>query len=143
MIGALINLIGGPIANSVTDVIKTKINRDMSDTEMRAEVAKAVAGALETIPDAQASVLIAEAQGHGWLQRSWRPLTGAMLGFVIIFWALIVPIAVDWLGFPPIRIGDKLLEWVMTALISFGTVYAGGRTLEKIADRVTAGWRKS
>ena len=132
------SLIGGPVVNAVTDVIKTKITKEMSEAEVAAEVAKAVVGAIGDIPDAQARVLVAEAQGQGWLQRSWRPLTGAALGFTIVFWAVLVPVCVDWLGFPPIRVGDALLEWVLTALLGFGSVYAGGRTLEKIADRVTA-----
>jgi len=60
----------------------------------------------------------------------------------VFFWAVCVPIGVDWFGLPPIRVGDMLLEWVFTALLGFGSVYAGGRTLEKIADRVTARLQK-
>ncbi len=134
----LATLIGGPVVNAVTDVIKTRITQEMTEAEVAAEVAKAVVGAISAIPDAQARVLVAEAKGQGWLQRSWRPLTGAALGFTVVFWAVLVPVCVDWLGFPPIRVGDALLEWVLTALVGFGSVYAGGRTLEKIADRVTA-----
>ena len=134
----LASLIGGPVVNAVTDVIKTKITKEMTEAEIAAEVAKAVIGAIGAIPDAQARVLVAEAEGQGWLQRSWRPLTGAALGFTVLFWAVLVPICVDWLGLPPIRVGVALLEWVLTALVGFGSVYAGGRTLEKIADRVTA-----
>ena len=141
MIQALAGLLVGPLTKSFTDIAKAKIERDMSETELRAEVAKAVTSALENIPDAQARVLIAEA-GGSWLQRSWRPLTGACLGFTVFFWAVLVPISVDWVGLPTIRIGDTLLEWVFTALLGFGSVYAGGRTLEKIADRVTARFGK-
>ncbi len=134
----LAHLVGGPIIDAVTDVWKTKMTREMTEAEVAAEVARAVVGAINSVPEAQAKVLTAEAQGRGWLQRSWRPLTGACLGFTVVFWAIVVPVCVDWLGFPPIRIGDLLLEWVFTALLGFGSVYAGGRTLEKIADRVTA-----
>ena len=138
MIQALAGVLTKPITDAVTDIWKAKINRDMSETEVRAEVTKAVTAALQTIPDAQAKVLVAEAQGQSWLQRSWRPLTGACLGFTVFFWAVLVPVFVDWLGAPAICIGDTLLEWVFTALLGFGSVYAGGRTLEKIADRITA-----
>ena len=138
MIAALARLLTGPVVDRVADVWKAHLDKQFSEQELRAEVAKAVVAAIAGVPDAQARVLIAEAQGESRLQRTWRPLTGAALGFTVFFWAVLVPVGVDWLGLPPIRVGDQLLEWVFTALLGFGSVYAGGRTLEKIADRVTA-----
>jgi len=138
MIAALARLVTGPVVDRVADLWKAHLETRVSEQQLRAEVAKAVVAAIESVPDAQARVLVAEAQGDSWLQRSWRPMTGAALGFTVIFWAVLVPVAVDWFGLPPIRVGDTLLEWVFTALLGFGSVYAGGRTLEKIAERVTA-----
>ena len=138
MIAALARLLTGPVVDRVADVWKAHLDKQVSEQELRAEVAKAVVAAIAGVPDAQARVLIAEAQGESRLQRAWRPLTGAALGFTVFFWAVLVPVGVDWLGLPQIRVGDQLLEWVFTALLGFGSVYAGGRTLEKIADRVTA-----
>jgi len=138
MIAALARLLTGPVVDRVADVWKAHLDKQVSEQELRAEVAKAVVAAIAGVPDAQARVLIAEAQGESRLQRTWRPLTGAALGFTVFFWAVLVPVGVDWLGLPPIRVGDQLLEWVFTALLGFGSVYAGGRTLEKIADRITA-----
>jgi len=138
MIAALANILTGPIVNSLTKVWTAKTSKEVTEQELRADVARAVTAAIAEVPEAQARVLIAEAQGHSWLQRSWRPMTGALLGVTVFFWAVLVPVCVDWLGFPAIRIGDLLLEWVFTALLAFGSVYAGGRTLEKMADCVTA-----
>jgi hypothetical protein len=137
MIGALVKILSGPIVDSITKVWVTKINKEVTEQELRAEVTQAVVEAIGGVSEHQASVLVAEAKGESWLQRNWRPMTGAALGFTVLFWAVIVPIAVDWLGFPEIRIGDLLLEWVFTGLLAFGSVYAGGRTLEKIADKIT------
>ena len=142
MIATLVRVLTGPVVDRVFDVWKANADRKLSEQELRAKVATAVAEAVSQIPDSQAKVLIAEAQGASWLQRSWRPLTGALLGFTVFFWAVLVPIGVDWIGLPPIRIGDLLLEWVFTALLGFGSVYAGGRTLEKIADKVTGRFGK-
>jgi len=142
MIAALARVLTGPVVDAVADLWKAHLQKEVTEQELRAEVASAVVSAIAGVPDAQARVLIAEAAGEGWLQRSWRPLTGAALGFTVFFWAVCVPIGVDWFGLPPIRVGDMLLEWVFTALLGFGSVYAGGRTLEKIADRVTARLQK-
>ena len=136
MIGGLIKILSGPIVDSVTKVWTAKINKEVTEQELRADVAAAVVAALSSIPEHQASVLIAEAKGESWLQRNWRPMTGALLGVTVFFYAVVAPIAVDWFGAPPVRIGDLLFEWVFTALLGFGSVYAGGRTLEKIADKV-------
>jgi hypothetical protein len=138
MIAAMVRILTGPVVDRVAEVWTAQINKAVTEQELRAQVATAVVEAISEVPESQAKVLIAEAQGDVWLQKSWRPLTGALLGFTVFFWAVLVPVAVDWLGLPTIRIGDQLLEWVFTALLGFGSVYAGGRTLEKIADRVTA-----
>lgn len=138
MIAALARLLTGPIVDRVADVWTALLEKQVSEQEIRARVAEAVVAAIAGLPDAQARVLVAEAAGESWIQRAWRPLTGAALGFTMVFWAVLVPVAVDWFGLPPIRVGETLLEWVFTALLGFGSVYAGGRTLEKIADRVTA-----
>lgn len=133
----LSSLFIGKLADVFVDLAKKKFDRDISVEEVRGEVLKGVTDVLGKMPEAQAKVLLAEAGGN-WLQRSWRPLTGLSLAFTIFFWAIIVPIAVGWLGTPPLSVGDKLLEWVFDGLITFGSIYAGGRSLEKITDLITS-----
>jgi hypothetical protein len=137
MIGALVKILSGPIVNSVTEVWKTKINKEVTEQELRADVTKAVVEAIGSIPDDQASVLIAEAKGESWLQRNWRPLTASSLGLTLFWYALAGPQLNAWFGLPIGNPGDVLLGWVFEALIMFGTVYAGSRGLEKIADKIT------
>lgn len=69
--------------------------------------------------DAQKSVIVAEAQGGSWLQRSWRPLT--MLSFVLM-------IAADLTGFLPNRLPDQ--AWPLLQLGLGG--YVVGRSAEKV-----------
>lgn len=136
LVGGMLKGVIGPLADNLTDVWKEKIKAGASREEIRGEIIKTVSETFGSMSDAQMKVLVAEAQGESWLQRMWRPLTGASLGFTVIFYAVIVPVAVDWLGAPPVRIGDMLLEWVFNGLLAFGTVYAGGRSLEKIATQI-------
>lgn len=138
----LAKILVGPIVEQVAGVAKTWIGKEVSEDEKIAQITEAVTKGFDTLPREAANVLVAEAKGESWLQRNWRPLTGASLGFTVFFWAVLVPISVDWIGLPPIRIGDLLLEWVFTGLLTFGTVYGGGRTIEKITKTVVAGIRK-
>ena len=55
--------------------------------------------------------------------------------FVLFWYAFFVPIAVGWLGAPPLAVGDKLLEWIMTLLTISITGYIGGRSVEKVVDK--------
>ena len=139
MISKLVSILVGPLTKEIGDVAKTWINKEVSEDEMLADVNRAVSTAVAGMDESAAKVLVAEAQGESWLQRNWRPLTGASLGFTMFFWAVLVPLAVGWVGLPPLSVGDTLLSWVYTALISFGTVYAGGRSLEKISKNVMDG----
>jgi hypothetical protein len=77
----------------------------------------------------QSKVVIAEAQGHSWLQRNWRPLS--MLAFVaVILYQYIVSPIFGTASAPslPADLWDVIQ-------IGFGG-YIVGRTLEKTAPRV-------
>lgn len=75
----------------------------------------------------------ADAQSEGWLSRSWRPLT------MLTFTALIVA---RWLGWaaPELSQGEYLKLW---EIVEFGLGgYVVGRSVEKIAPAVVAGFKK-
>ena len=86
----------------------------------------AVKGELDELAQ-RAGVIKAEAQGDGWLQRSWRPIV------MLIFTALIVA---RWLGWS----APDLSEAVELKLFSIVQVGLGGyiasRGIEKVADKI-------
>ena len=74
--------------------------------------------------NAKSSIIVAEAKGESWLQRSWRPL-----GMVTLL-ALVV---LDSLGILPNRLTAQ--AWTMIQ-IGFGG-YVVGRSAEKTVPRLT------
>ena len=137
MIGTVIaKFLAGPIIESVLGVFKAAQNRKATEAEMRAEVEKTVMATLAGISDSQARTIIAEAQGEDWLQRNWRPLVALSFAFIVVFYALLMPVAVAWFGLPPVRVGDLLLGWVMQGVLFCLGGYIGGRSIEKIVGQI-------
>lgn len=79
--------------------------------------------------DSKTKIITAEAQGQSWIQRSWRPIT------MLTFLGLVVCDSFGLLAFP-------LAEQAWTLLqIGLGG-YVVGRSVEKIAPKVTEAMRK-
>ena len=79
--------------------------------------------------DSKTKIITAEAQGQSWIQRSWRPIT------MLTFLALVVCDSFGWLAF-------RLAEQAWTLLqIGLGG-YVVGRSVEKIAPKITEAMRK-
>ena len=140
MIGrALFKLLAGPLVEQITGVFKAYQGRKATEAEMRAEVQQAVLSCFNDISDKQARTIVAEAQGEDWLQRNWRPVTALSFTFIVFFYALLMPVAVDWFGAPPVRIGDILLGWVIQGVLFCLGGYIGGRSIEKIVREIVSG----
>ncbi len=77
----------------------------------------------QTITKMQADVIMTEAKGEGWLQRSWRPVT------MLTLLALVVG---HYLGLLAVPIAHQM--WTLLQLGIGG--YIGGRSLEKVASSV-------
>ena len=138
--GLLTKLLAGPLVKVTLDIFEraqeAKMDRAAIEAELRKAIAARIAEVAATELEARRDVLIAELRGESWLQRNWRPLVAITFAAVIVFYGLILPIAVDWFGLPPVRIGDTLLGWIMTSVnIAIGG-YIGGRTLEKITRTI-------
>ena len=138
MIATILKFLAGPIAGKVLDVIEAHGTQKTSRAQLQGEIEKAVIEAVTQISERQAGVIIAEIQGEHWLQRNWRPMVAVTFAGIILFYGLILPIAVDWLGAPPVRIGDTLLGWIMQAVLICLGGYIGGRTVEKLAKTLSA-----
>ncbi len=135
--GLLASIFTGPLVKEVLAVIervqKARLDRAAMEAELKRAIAAELALLATTEIEARRDVIVAELRGESWLQRTWRPLVAVTFAAVIVFYGLILPIAVDWFGAPPVRIGDTLLGWIMTTVnIAIGG-YIGGRTLEKVA----------
>lgn len=74
--------------------------------------------------EAQRDVIVAEAKGHSWLQRNWRPITALWFAGLI---------GAHWLGFT----APNLTEPVILSLLGLVKImiggYVGSRGIEKIA----------
>lgn len=79
------------------------------------------------ILQAQTSVIIAEAKGDSWLQRSWRPM-------VMIF--LMGLVGAHWFGFVGADLSQETIDKCFT-LVQIGLGgYVVGRSAEKVAKSI-------
>jgi len=125
----------GPVLDVFRDLGGKWINKQISDQQLKTEVQKALLLALTNLWSEQGKVIIAEINSESPLTRLWRPAVAVSFAFVLFWYAFFVPIAVGWLGAPPLAVGDKLLEWIMTLLTISITGYIGGRSVEKVVDK--------
>ena len=121
MIWNLIGTIGGKVLDIVDDVVEDK---DAANN-LKFQIQKQLIETKSTELEAQAKIVLAEAQGS-WLQRNWRPL------LMVTFAGLVVA---HWFGFTapdiPESVQNSLLNIVM---IGVGG-YVMGRSAEKVADK--------
>ena len=127
----------GPVLDVFRELGGKWINKQISDQQFKTEVQKALLLALTNLWSEQGKVIVAEINSESPLTRIWRPAVAVSFAFVLFWYAFFVPIAVGWLGAPPLAVGDKLLEWIMTLLTISITGYIGGRSVEKVVDKFT------
>lgn len=114
-----------PVAKIIADVADNKIQKGTALVQMQTVLTQA-----EVASDqAAASIIMAEAQGESWLQRSWRPL--AALSFVALFMSFPIMFA---FGKDPAPLGVAL--GAIPDVITNGTFmmvggYIGLRSVEK------------
>jgi len=138
IISIIANAALGPVLDVFKDLGGKWINKQISDEQFRTEVHKALLLAMTNLWSEQGKVIIAEINSDDRLTRAWRPAVAVGFAFVLFWYAFFVPIAVGWLGAPPLAVGDKLLEWIMTLLTISITGYIGGRSIGKVVDKFTS-----
>jgi hypothetical protein len=129
----------GPVLDVVKDLGGKWINKQISEEQFKTELYKALLLAMTNLWASQADVIKAEISGEDKITRIWRPSVALAFAFILAWYAFFVPIAVGWFGAPPLAVGDKLLEWIMTLLTISITGYIGGRSVEKAVDKFTKG----
>jgi len=121
-----------PVTNLVSELVedKDKANRIRSEMfKVQTDVSVKLIEYEKQLLDSQKSIIVAEASGESWLQTSWRPIT------MLTFLALVVCDSFGWLVNP---LADQ--AWLLLQIGLGG--YVTGRSLEKIAPKVTEVMRK-
>lgn len=124
MIGILTAIVG-PIMGVVDKFVEDKDKAK----EIEAEILRQMLDQNSDLVKAQSAIITAEAQGEGWLQRSWRPVT--MLSFLALMFSY-------WLGFAPAYVIDNPdLVGRLFSLLEIGIGgYIASRGVEKVAATV-------
>tara|TARA_R100001594_G_scaffold38894_1_gene70361 strand:+ start:12119 stop:12523 length:405 start_codon:yes stop_codon:yes gene_type:complete len=129
MIGLITSLL--PVVGNVLDrVLPDTVEKDKVKAELQAQMLQHSA----SIERAAADVVVAEAKGESWIQRSWRPIT--MLSFVVII--VNNYIVVPWLktfGLPAVFLEIPPDMWT---LLSIGI---GGYICSRGAEKGIQKWR--
>lgn len=121
---ALVASILSGIAPEIFKTIdKAILNKDEAN-RLKAEITSQMINSNSDLMKVSASIVIAEAQGESWLQRSWRPIL--MLWFALLIGAY-------WFGFTPINMPDAAIADLF-GLVQLGVGgYVVGRSVEKTA----------
>lgn len=119
----LLGSIAGPLLKGLFDVVdQTVEDKDQAAQIKAALQQKAMDGELKQLETA-ANVIMAEAKGDSWLQRSWRPLLMVLFGTIVANNYLVVPL----FGTPSAEIPPDM--WALLKLGVGG--YVVGRSVEK------------
>lgn len=97
--------------------IKRQLDLDIQDIE-RTELKGAI------------DIIVAEAKGDSWLQRSWRPVL--MLWFAGL-------VGAHWLGFTP----DNLSQSTINQLLSIVQIGIGGYIVGRSGEKIMKEYKKS
>jgi hypothetical protein len=124
MIWNLIGTIGGKVLDIVDDVVEDK---DAAN-KLKFQIQKQLLESKGTELEAQAKIVLAEAQGS-WLQRNWRPM------LMVTFAGLVVA---HWFGLTASNIPESLQNSLLNIVMVGVGGYVAGRSAEKVADK----WKK-
>jgi len=145
---AVTDLIGKaiqPVANLIDGMSTSGEERGklrLALSEAQHGLIQEVLGYESKLVDAQASVILAEAQSQSWMARNWRPLLMLAFGGIVV-WNYAGVTLLEWLMamFAPTLAAPPRLELtagVWTVLTTGIGGYIGGRSAEKIAKTLTA-----
>lgn len=121
------------LVKPISDVINKIVDKVAPDADLaeklKFEITKELIKVDNEALSTQASIIIAEASGDSFLQRSWRPII--MLNFGAL-------ITAHWLGFTPENLdGDQVLALLDIVQVGLGG-YIVGRSAEKVMKQYKA-----
>ena len=126
------------VVNKVADIIDKKVeDKDLANkikAELTNELLTKEYSRIEQELNAQKEIIVAEATGHSWLQRNWRPITMLVFVYIIAHNYIIAPLfSLKFLPIPP----DM---WQLLKLGIGG--YVIGRSVEKAAPTIADAIKK-
>ena len=121
MIWILIGSIGGKVLDIVDDVVEDKDEAN----KLKFQIQKQLMESKTTELEAQARIVLAEAQGS-WLQRNWRPM------LMVTFAGLVVA---HWFGLTASNIPESVQNSLLNIVMVGVGGYVAGRSAEKVADK--------
>ena len=130
IIGAIAEPILAPIFGLIDKAVP---NKDLA-AQIKADMQTAVIEVQKQTLESQRDIIVAEAQGESWLQRSWRPLFMCFLMFFIGSSVIAgafgygEAVAAGWNAIPQ-------PAWTLSQIGLGG--YIGGRTVEKVTKNIT------
>lgn len=122
----IVSAIFKPVADVIDHVVPSgdaKIQLQAQILQAQISTAERVMDYEKQLLDSQTQIVKAEAQGQGWLQRSWRPIT--MLTFLVL-------VVCDSFGLLKFRLADQ--AWTLLQIGLGG--YVVGRSVEKVAPAI-------
>jgi predicted small secreted protein len=139
MIGEVIKAIAAPILQPLFGIIDQAVpDKDLAAT-LKADIQKAVIDVQIKTLESQRDIIIAEAQGGSWLQRTWRPMF-----MVLLMASLVVSVVGGMAGYgEDIAAGwDSINDsaWLLMQIGLGG--YIGGRTVEKATKTIAPAIRR-
>jgi hypothetical protein len=132
-LGSLALSIRSAITGSMTPEQKSQVLVQLSQLEAQAEKAEIA------YREAQAKVIIAEAQGESWLQRNWRPILMLTIVFIVANNYVIAPY-ISLFGYKSLALELPETMWNLMNIGVGG--YVVGRSGEKIATAVAEVMKK-
>ncbi|SNZ11927.1 Holin of 3TMs, for gene-transfer release [Persephonella hydrogeniphila] len=131
-----------PIIGTVVDKVANIIDQTVEDKDLAARIKSQIQLTILTKEyenikkelEAKRDIVVAEATGHSWLQRNWRPITMLVFVYIIAHNFIIAPLFnLKYLPIPPDM--WELLKLGMGGYIIGRTVEKSGPTIvEKIAQ---------
>jgi len=120
------------VVNKVADIIDKKVeDKDLANkikAELTNELLTKEYSRIEQELNAKKEIIVAEATGHSWLQRNWRPITMLVFVYIIAHNFIIAPLfSLKELPIPP----DM---WELLKLGIGG--YVIGRSVEMLCPKI-------
>lgn len=128
---SLVSALFEPAAKLVDELHTSEEERLDAKTRMlsaQTEVTMKILDYEAQLMQMKSSIVLAEAQGQSWIQRSWRPIT------MLTFLALVL---FDSFGMLPFRLADQ--AWTLLQVGLGG--YVVGRSAEKVAPGIASAIR--
>lgn len=118
---------------AVTSLVGKFIDKNVQDKDeankLKTDLASQINDLARQELEGAVKIVVAEAQGGSWLQRSWRPIT------MLTFLGLVVA---HWLGFT----AENITEPVVMELLRLVQIGLGGYVVGRSAEKGIKLWRE-